>query len=201
MTIKPMLVVLATYDRLDDAELDYEAVMGLHKRGDLGHVSAAIVQKGSTGDLAIHRHDTTANHLVWAGAIVGGLLGVIIPPLALAPLGWGLAVDGLAAVVVAATAATPIVVVDAAVLAGTGGVIGHYWRQIPKHDLREMTDVLEAGEVGLVVVAVDKVHADIDAALSRAHTKIAKHLQDMDVEKAYEEAVLEAEAPRLVKSV
>ena len=81
MADKPTIVLVATYPSVADAEMDYKAVMALHKEGDLGHVSAGVLTKDEKGKVKVHRHDTTAKHLAWGGLVVGGLLGAIFPPL------------------------------------------------------------------------------------------------------------------------
>lgn len=178
MADKPMVVLIATYPSIEDAEVDYKAVMALHKEGDLGHVSAGIVTHDDKGKIKIHRHDTTAKHLAWGGLIVGGLLGALFPPLGAVFLAGSL-LGG------AALAAT----VSGAVLAGFGGLVGHFWHQIPKDDLRAMGDLLEGSEAGLAVVAVDKKAEEIEAVLTKADRKIVKKLEAGDVDAAYDEAV------------
>jgi len=181
MTEKPMILFVGTYSNVTDALTDYDSVMATHREGELGHVAAAIVSRDAQGKLQIHRHDTTAKHLAWGGAIVGGLVGVLYPPLG-AVLMSGSLVGGMV------TAGT----VDAAVLAGMGGVMGHYWRNIPKQDLRELGDTLEMGQAALVVVAIDKEEAEIERAIVKANKRIAKRLARGDVEGAYNEAIAEA---------
>ena len=182
MADKPMVVLVATYSGVEGAESDYKAVMGLHKEGDLGHVAAAIVTKDADGKLKIHRHDTTAKHLAWGGAIIGALLAVIAPPLGLVVM-TGSIVGGIAAGAVG----------EGGVMAGIGGVIGHYWHNIPKEDLRELGDALEAGEASLVVVAVDKKEAEVEAIIEKADKKVVKKVANGDVEGAYNEAVKAAD--------
>ena len=178
MADQPMVVLVATYSGVDAAELDFKAVMGLHKAGDLGHVAAAIVTKEADGKLKIHRHDTTAKHLAWGGAIVGALLAIIAPPLGLIVM-TGSIVGGMAAGAV----------VEGGVLAGAGGIVGHYWHNISKKDLRELGDALEEGQASLVVVAIDKKEAEVDAVIEKADRKMVKKIENGDVEGAFNEAV------------
>lgn len=174
MPNKPTVLLVATYDGLADAEADYRGVMDLHKAGQLGHVSAAVLTKDEDGKLKVHRHDTTAKHLAWGGAFVGGLIGALVPPLGLAWLA-GAAVDG-------------------AVLAGVGGAVGHFWENIPKSDLAEFGAALDQGQSALVVVAVDKELERIEAATERAVRRVAKKLEKGDLEGAYEAAAKAAGA-------
>lgn len=178
MADKPMILCVATYDRVDEAQTDFMNVMAVHKTGDLGHVAAAVLEKNPQGTLTVKRHDTTAKHLAWGGALAGGLVGVLYPPLGAVMLS-GSFVGGMA---VAGAA-------DAATLAGAGGIIGHYWHNISKKDLREMTDVLESGQAALVVVAVEKQPTDIESAITKATRKVSAKIDQGDVEQAYQQAV------------
>ena len=181
MADKPMVVLVATYSGMEAAEMDYKAVMGLHKAGDLGHIAAAIITKDAEGKLKISRHDTTAKHLAWGGAILGSLLAIIAPPLGLVVM-TGSVVGGIAAGAV----------VQGGVLAGAGGIIGHYWHNISKKDLRELGDALEVGAASLVVVAVEKKAADVEGAVVKADSKIVKKIENGDVEGAFNEALAES---------
>ena len=53
-------------------------------------------------------------------------------------------------------------------MAGAGGLAGHFWRNIPKEKVREMGDLLDSGESGLIVVAVNKQATDVTPLLGRA---------------------------------
>lgn len=174
MSDKPMIVALATYSSVDDAEADRHAVMQAHKEGDLGHVAAAVLHKDANDKLHMDRHDTTAKHLAWGGAAVGALLGIIAPPVGLALLGSTVAAG---------------VVIDAGTLAAVGGLTGHFWHNIPKKDLEEFATLLNAGDAALVVVAVDKQTEQIDATLTKAAKKAIKKYNKGDLEGAYDEAL------------
>jgi hypothetical protein len=79
--------------------------------------------------------------------------------------------------------------VDAAVLAGVGGLSGHFWKNIPKEDLRAFGATLEAGDAALVVVAVDKNLTEIEKAADNATDRVAKQYDQGDLQGAYDEAV------------
>jgi uncharacterized membrane protein len=71
---------------------------------------------------------------------------------------------GAALVVVA----PPVGVAAVAGGAGVGALVGHFWHNIPADKINEAAEVLEAGESGLVVVAVNKKGTDIKPLLARA---------------------------------
>jgi len=58
--------------------------------------------------------------------------------------------------------------VGVAVGAGGGAIIGHFHHNIPKDDVREAGELLESGESGLIVVAVNKLGTDIKPLLPNA---------------------------------
>jgi uncharacterized membrane protein len=170
MSDQPVVLAVATYRSKADAEQDFHAVWGVKHEGELDHVAVAVLEKGADGKLKMDRHDSTAKHLAWGGALVGGALVVLAPP--------------LGAIALAGTGAEA---------AGAGAIIGHFWHNIPKDDLRRMSDMLEAGEAGLVVVAVDHTGEDIGALLSNATNKVVVDTTRADFEAAFSEAIKESE--------
>jgi uncharacterized membrane protein len=147
-----MTVAVATYKDKTSAEQDFDAIWGIKKQGRLGHLAIATVEKADDGTLAIDRHDTSAKHFAWGGGILGGALTVISAPLGMVFLG-------------------PLVATSA-VWAAAGGLTGHFWRNIPKDQVRRMGDLLESGDHGLVVVAVNDKGVDIGALLAHATSKV-----------------------------
>jgi uncharacterized membrane protein len=170
MSEQPVILAVATYPSKALAEQDFHAVWGVKHEGELDHVAASVLEKRADGKLEMDRHDTTAKHLAWGGALVGGALVVLAPP--------------LGAIALAGTGAE---------LAGAGAIIGHFWHNIPKDDLRRMSDLLEAGEAALVVVAVDHTGEDIGALLSNATDKIVVDTTRADFESAFSQALEAAE--------
>ena len=161
MSGKPVTVAVATYSNKVSAEQDYDAVRGIKHHGQLDHIAIAFVEKDADGRLKIDRHDSTATHLAWGGGVLGASLAVISAPLGVVFLG------PLAA--------------STAVWAGVGGFVGHFHDNIPKDEVRMMSDVLESGQFGLVVVAVNPKGANVDALLANAFDKIvAVNVADPD---------------------
>jgi uncharacterized membrane protein len=167
MSDKPVTIAVATYADEQGAQQDFDAVWGIKHEGQLDHLAIALVSKDENGKLEIDRHDTSAKHLAWGGGILGAAATVISAPLGVVFLGP-----------LAATAA---------VWAGVGGLVGHFWHNIPKDELRKMTDVLEAGDYGLVVVAVNPSGVDIESLLANATSKSVSS-QQLDTDGALDEA-------------
>jgi hypothetical protein len=175
----PIVLAVAEYPDRDTALIDYDAVRSAKRRGDYDHLAVAVMTKKADGSVQVERHDSSAKHLAWGGALLGGALIVTAPvaaPIAMATsIGAGGGVTG-------------------AGLAGAGGIAGHFWHNIPKERIREMSDLLEAGESGLVVVAVDKKGSDIEQLLGHATRKMVDDTTKGDLEAAYNEALTSADA-------
>lgn len=171
MSDKPTTIAVATYANQANAELDYDMLRSVKSGGQLDHIAISMVTKGADGKLKIDRHDSTAKHLAWGGGILGAALTVVAAPLGIVFLG-------------------PLVA-NTAVYAGAGGLVGHFWHNIPKDDVRKMGDLLETGEYGLVIVAVNPKGTDVGALLTNAvSTVVVDGVEDTDgdLAKAFETA-------------
>ena len=74
-------------------------------------------------------------------------------------------------------------------MAGAGGLAGHFWRNIPKEKVREMGDLLDSGESGLIVVAVNKQATDVTPLLGRATKTIIDDTTKGDLDSLYDTAI------------
>ena len=84
--------------------------------------------------------------------------------------------------------------------AGTGALVGHFHHNIPKKDVEAIAELLESGQSGLIVVAVNKVGTDIEPLLAGADkTKVVQTTWgDLDAEIDSEIAKAQEELERLV---
>ncbi len=151
------------------------------REGDFDHLAVAILTKGADGQLDVERHDSSAKHGAWGGALMGGAILVAAPAAAV-----GAGVVGVGTAVGAGGGAT------VAGLAGAGGLAGHFHRNIPKDKAREMGDLLESGESGLIVTAVDKKGTDIEPLLSHATKTIIDDTTKGDLDALYDNAISQA---------
>src|SRR4051794_26075127 len=152
MPIDTLLVYVGVYGDVADAEADYQLVKDLHAQADLiDAYDAAVIERRAGGKTTIvKKHETPTR--------VGGVLGAGI---------------GLATGVVVAL--FPFAAVGGGLLAGTtaGGAIlgagaGHAAAGMSRHDLKELGEHLDAGQAGLVVVAVADMGAKVEQAMTRA---------------------------------
>jgi len=159
----PLVIAVASYASRDAAVQDFDTVWGAKHEGELDHIAVAVLTKDAHGQLEVERHDSTAKHLAWGGALLGAAVAVVAPPVGIGMLAAG--------------------------GAGAGGIVGHFWHNIPKETVREMSDLLAAGESGLVVVAVDRSGVDITPLLANAEKKVVVDSVKGDLEKAYNDAL------------
>ena len=152
MSDKPITVAVATYNDKTSADQDFDVIRGAKAKGQLDHTAIAFIEKDANGKLKIDRHNSTAKHLAWGGGVLGGALTVISAPLGIVFLG-------------------PLAV-SAGAWAGVGGLVGHFHHAIPKDSARTMGDLLEDGQYGLVVVAVNPAGTNIEALLDNAVDKV-----------------------------
>src|SRR3954451_12915363 len=169
-----LFVIAATYDDVDAALVDYEAVKAIYREVKTSHdFDAAVLAKDDGSRVHIvKKHEQPTRH----GAAVG--------------LGWGLAVGVVAALF------PPVGIGIAGASAGgaaIGGITGHATGGISRHDLKELGDTLDAGQAGLVVIyetnLADQVAANIKAAnrvISKATDMAADQLAD-DLKRAEEQ--------------
>jgi uncharacterized membrane protein len=135
-------------------------VHALHtEAGLIDAYDAAVVERNDSGKVKIvKKHETPTR--------VGGVLGG----------GVGLA-TGLAIALFPAAA-----IGGGLLLATTGGgallgsLAGHAAAGMSRSDLKELGEALDAGQAGLVVVAVSDMESKIEAAMTRAQKVEAKQL-------------------------
>ena len=93
-------------------------------------------------------------------------------------------------------AALAVVVPGVGVVAGAaaGGLVGHFHHNVPKKDVEAIAGLLESGQSGLVVVAVNKKGTDIEPLLSGAEETNVVETVWGDVDAELEKAIAEAQA-------
>jgi uncharacterized membrane protein len=146
---RPVFLYAAIYDEIADAEADYEAVFDLHDAGAIGTFDSAVIRKEEDGKVRVTKTEKPTQHGAWTGAAVGALVGIIFPPAIL-----GSAIVG----------------------AGAGGLTGHLSRGIPRGDLKDLGEELEAGTAAVIVLAESKIEEQLEQATKRANKLIEKQV-------------------------
>jgi uncharacterized membrane protein len=171
MAIDTFFAYSGVYGSVDDALADYDAVHALHTEAQLVDAyDAAVVERRADGKVKIvKKHETPTRVGGVLGGGVGLATGLVIALFPAAAIGGGL--------LLATTGGGAIL----------GAVAGHAAAGMSRKDLKELGEHLDAGEAGLVVVAVADMQAKVEAAMKRAEKIEAKQLKA-------DQAKLEAEA-------
>jgi len=152
MAIDTLMVYVGVYESVADAEADYQLVKDLHTEADLiDAYDAAVVERREDGKTKIvKKHETPTRVGGVLGGGIGLATGLVVALFPFAAVGGGL---------LAATAG------GGAIL---GAVAGHAAGGMSRDDLKELGETLDAGQAGLVVVAVSDMGAKVQRAMKRA---------------------------------
>ena len=159
-------VLVATYPDEEMAREDYQVVKDAHAAGLIGSYDAAVVTKDASGKIHENKDETATRHGAWWGIAAGAAVGVLFPP-----------------AVIGAAAAGGVI----------GGVSGHLAKGMSRSEAKELGDLIDPGEAGLVVVGENKVEDAIKHAVTRAEKRTAKALDvsPKDIDRTVQDAVRE----------
>ena len=158
-----VFIYIGTYPSEAAARDDYGVVKDLHAAGTVGTYDAAVVTKDDSGKVHVNKDEMATRHGAWGGAAIGAVVGILFPPSLIA---------------------------GAAVGAAAGGVGGHVWRGMSRADVKELGDVIDAGQAALVIVGESTVEQAVEKAGLKAEKHVAKELDvsPKDIDKAVQEA-------------
>ena len=161
MAIDTLIVYAGVYDSVGDAEADYQVVKDLHTEAHLiDAYDAAVIERREDGKVKIvKKHETPTRVGGVLGGGIGLATGVVVALFPFAAIGGGL---------LAATTG------GGAIL---GAVAGHAAAGMSRDDLKELGEALDAGQAGLVVVAVSDLGAKVERAMNRAAKLQQKELK------------------------
>lgn len=150
----------ATYDSLDTAEADYEAIKSLYyDAGIIDTFDAAVIAKNDKGKVKIvKKHEQPTRQGAWLGGGLGLATGLCV---ALFPA------IGLGAAVVGGTGLG----------AGVGALAGHAAGGMSRSDLKDLGETLDAGECAVVAVAAAAMADRVEAGLAHAAKVEQKELK------------------------
>jgi uncharacterized membrane protein len=161
MAIDTFFVFTGVYGDVEDALADYDAIKVLHTEANLiDAYDAAVVERKDNGKVKIvKKHETPTRVGGVLGGGVGLATGVVIALFPAAAIGGGLLLGTTA---------------GGALL---GSLAGHAAAGMKRGDLKELGEALDAGQAGLVVVAVADMEAKIEKAMAKAQKVEAKQLK------------------------
>ena len=169
----PLTLAGARYATRSEAVDAFETVWGARHQGEFDHMAVAVLTKDAVGELQVERHDSTAKHLGWGGAILGAVLVVVAPPVGIA-----------------------VVAAGAGAGAAAGGIVGHFWHTIPQDKVTEIGNLLQSGDSAILVIAVNHKDIDITPLLKNAEKKVVVETKAGDLDAAFDKAVKKAEAAK-----
>ena len=161
MRDQPVVLAVASYASRAAADSDFESLWSSDRLSGSDHLTAALVEKGTSGELEINSHRSTATDLAWGIALLGGALTTVAAPLGVFYLASGLS--------------------SSAEWAGAAAIVGRFWNQIPRDKLRSMSNLLEAGQTGLVVVAIADDNEGLMGCLSGASSRVVSESMLVDL--------------------
>lgn len=157
-------IYIAAYPDEAAAKADYAAVKELHSDGIVGSYDAAVVTKDNNGKIHANKDETATRHGAWWGIAAGAALGAIFPPSILG---------------------------TAAVGGVIGGVSGHLAKGMSRSRVKELGELIEPGEAGLVVVGETTIEDAVQHAAARAERATTEELgvSSKDIDRAMQEAM------------
>jgi uncharacterized membrane protein len=148
-------VYAATYNSLDDAKHDRNLFVELALVGMVGRYDTAILTKDHKGKVHIKKHGTPAKSGAWRGVLAGSVISLLFPP--------SILVGGL-------------------IGGAAGAASGKLWGGMSRSDLKELGELMDDGESGLVIFGESKLDEFVEKALKRAKKKISKAIKKEDKE-------------------
>jgi uncharacterized membrane protein len=198
MATDTFVVFAASYDTLGAAEADYQAAGDLYlASGLIDTYDAAVIAREETGKVRIvAKHEQPTRRGAWNElgiGLAGGALLALYPAIG---LGAGLLLGGAGS-------------------AGLGVLAGHVTAGLRRADLKDLGELLDKGQNGLVVVAASDLGDQAEQAMRHANELTRKPLtadaslveRDIDTagsglvpapapdpDQSYQQAVAQAEA-------
>jgi uncharacterized membrane protein len=171
MAFDTFMAYVGVYRNVEDAEADYDLVKDLHRKaGLIDAYDAAVIERRANGKTKIvKKHETPTRVGGVLGGGVGLATGLVVALFPFAAIGGGLLVG------------------TAAGGALLGAVAGHAAAGMSRHDLKELGEHLDAGQAGLIVVAVSDMGAKVEAAMKRA-AKLERKQIDADLDELERDA-------------
>lgn len=162
-----MIVFAGLYNNVEDAELDFEGLKELKHMDFVGEYEAALFTKTDEGKVKVLNTDATERTKgAKAGVVTGAVLGLIFPP---------------------------TILMGAAAGAGIGALLGNFMKTMSRKDIKEIGELLDEGQVGIIFVGEATLEAGMRKLLKRVakEMKIAIDEDAEDMKRAIDAAVAE----------
>jgi uncharacterized membrane protein len=156
-----LAVFASTYNSVDDALHDFEAVKSIyHDLKIIDTFDAAVLERQPDGKVKIiKKHEQPTRDAAKVGAGLGLATGVVIALFPGARLG---------AALIAATTG---------IGAAMGALAGHVTGGMSRGDLKELGEMLDTGSTALVVIAASNIEEKVRSALKKAVKTVRKQVK------------------------
>ncbi len=152
------IIVVGSYDNRHRAELDYQALTG--NRGEIHGERAyaiALVERSESGKVkVVNTFEPEMEYGGIAGTVVGGLIGLLYPP---------------------------ILPLTAAAGLGVARSAAHLWHGVSRKDVADLGLALDAGEGAVLVLArrvPDDAHSVLPQATHVVHRAMTHRHEDIE---------------------
>jgi hypothetical protein len=156
-TNAPFAVITGSYSARAGVLEDFTAVWSRRQDGEFHHTSIAVLAHDDDGTAHVARSKSTAKHILWGGALLGGALFVVAP--------------SAGAELLTATG-----------LSGAGVIVEHIHLNADPAGLAETTALLEVSAFALVVVVLNCGSRAVTPLLPHADRTIALDMSWGDLE-------------------
>jgi uncharacterized membrane protein len=140
-------IFMSIYDDPVHADADMETLRRLHSDGALSAYDAAVAQKDANGDVKVRKREVPTADGAWTGVVAGAVIGILFPPSILAMGAAG---------------------------AGVGAIVAHFGRGLSRADVKDLGELLDAGQAALVVIASEPIVKPLVDAGIKARKYIQK---------------------------
>ncbi|HKB36173.1 MAG TPA: DUF1269 domain-containing protein [Gemmataceae bacterium] len=164
MSDEPVFIYAAKYATPDDVHADYETLLDQHKEDLAETYDGGIITKDDRGKVHVKKHEKRTREAVGGGVAVGAVVAVLFPP----------------SIIAAEAGAVP------------GGLIAHIRHGMSRRDMKDLGELLDDGEAGLVVVGKSSVREQLDKDLERAQGSVERGISGLH-HKEFEKELKEAE--------
>lgn len=139
------------YPSLEAAKDDFAAIKALHRADFVGDYESALFTRKENGKVKIVDTDETSRaHGAVGGVIVGAVIGLIFP---VSILLW--------------TASAGLM----------GAAIGHLSGGMRRSDVKEVGEMLDEGQAGIIFVGESTVDAGVDKLMNKASKVLKKEIK------------------------
>jgi hypothetical protein len=170
----PVIFAGGRYRSRIAAITDFESIWESRKGRRFDHLSAAVLAKDPiTGELELERHNSTPSAAAWHGAVLGAALVLIAPP-----------------------AGATAIATGGAAMAGAGGLVAHFRHSFEPEQVSDLSELLCAGESGLLLVAVAPKGIEITSLFANCDRFLKLNAAAGEMDVIYERAFTHARLQR-----